>query len=662
MADIIITTDKPLLPVTSEGTTEYGELNYIFYPGISEYRKVYLRNTTGTNKNVVVKFKAHQTEPNWFRTLRISETNSGVLTAGTLDNQWSGTVNASSTKTLYVYSECTKEGYSQQYTGTYWTNSGFAIADLNLINDKDNVSVAIDCDAANAGSTLKLDLGVGMAEEFVRVKFDVTGAVNATLNIQYSDDNTNWTTVYTGADLSICTDVKQMTLWWNKPGAHRYWRIYKTNAATAGADITEVQWLLFEAHKDAYDFGVYGDKKSFMYDVNGNFDDYELRTSVIINVDVFARQSFTKPRGRVGPKTLTAVENLEKYGTSIQMWYVPTMTFTYNLNTKSDYQLEQRVWNTKAIITPAKRDLRYTAAADGLAPSMYRYDQRRILFSPYGPDYVGWYMPNYDFWHQYGHSYYVIWDNKCYKVDDPQPVYIDDEIVAISARFFLQSDMVNLSTDPRNYVVANRDGVFTEFPNDIYPYVIGIFDPNTPEQRAMRWAGAYPSYVYDRGFKRRPNTYSLTPVLESAGVFNGEAYLTETWWNPAGNGFQTAQPVAFGARVKAGTGNAKYFQIPRFYNWIGYVDANDLYDVINHLVQVYYDEDCTIPVKINVTGSIFAKVEYAFDTANVTAAGLVTLTALGNTVTTDGHTVRTPMKLYVRYRREDGDTLYHYPA
>ena len=665
MSDITVQLipDHEPLPINDDPLKDYGELNYIFYPCISQYKEILLTNPTASNIDVKLKFKENGVDNIWWRTMRLSELpGSGIWPSGISEQEWSGTITASGTQTLYVYSDVTKEGWSRQYDGTYWTNSGFTIADLNLINDKNEVTPAIDCDSANAASTLTLDLGVNNTEAFHRVKFSVDAHVHLICNIQYSDNGSAWTTVYTGADLSICNNKKAVTFWWPDIGAHRYWRIYKTNAATAGGNITNVQWLLFEAHKNAYDYGVYGDHKCYLYDANNNMDDFEWKTSVMVTIDIFNRQNYFKPIGRINKRTSLIKYNLDKYGQDVQLWYIPTVTFSYGLDGRSDYQLEARVWNTRGIITPSKRFMRYTAAGDGLAPSMYRYDQREIYFSPFGPDFVGWYMVNYDFWHQYGHSYYIIWDNKIYKVDDPQPIYLDNEVLAIHARLFLDSDVLNLTTDPRNYVLSNKDGIFAQHPNAMQARPDGFQSLITPDQRPARWAGAYPTYSYTRSMSllSRPNPYELADEIGSDTWPTGEAYETEEWLNPTDSNFQTTTSPAFAALVKSSAGDG-YFQMARYYNWIGYFETSGYVDPVSCIIQLYYDEECLIPVTFNLqSSSTTPKVETIFAETNISAGTyLVTLTALGNYILVDGHKVKTPSKLYVRYRAENDESTYY---
>ena len=670
---------KKPLPVNDDPDIGYGELNYIFYPGYSACQQIRLNNNTAETITPHLYFDEEVSDKIWWKTLRIFPDCSGVLPSGEIDTYWEGEIspsgvgeaNPSGYVDLYVRSICTKEGFSWKYEGDYWDNDGFTVVE-DAINDNEEQGFAIDCDTAAAGSTLTLDtqtvipLGTRTEEEFVRVKFSFDGTVNATFDIQYSDDDITYTTVYTGADLSARGIRRQMTFWWDRDGAHRYWRIVKTNAATAGANITEVQWLLFEAHDDAYDFGVYGDHRAWMKDSTGHMNDFEWRTSVMVNTDVFARQNFEKPIGKIGGRTKIMMKNFEKYGQTVQVYYIPAITMSYNLNAYADYQLEKRIWNQKVIISPQKRNLSYYPLAGAFNPGLYAYEERTIVFPAFGPDSVGWYISNYDFWHSYGHSYYILYDNHCYKIDDLQPVYIDNELIAFSGRMFLQSNTKNLGTDPRGYVLANTNGLFSQFPQGGYsvPEPTDWLDLQTPEQRPLRWISSYPQYIYSRplNWTNRPNTYALTSTdSPDDGYPNGEVYVDEEWNNPQTTNFQTTNPLAFGGRV-VDTPGALFYQMPRFYNWIGYVDQTGSYDVFNFLLQLYLDEDHTIPVKINLQDRAeLAKVEFVFDEPTyVSAAGLVTLTALGGTIYTDGHLTRTPSKLYVRYIAEDGHEDYYY--
>ncbi|MEA3357311.1 MAG: hypothetical protein U9Q67_02655, partial [Patescibacteria group bacterium] len=223
MADITVELipNKPNLPVSDDEGKDYGELNYIFYPGISECKHIRLTNNTGGALTPYITFKEDPSDPTWWKTLRIYPSCSGVLPSGVFDTYWEGEIEASGVQDLYLYSKCTKEGFSYKYPGTYWTNNGFAIANLDNINDEDEQTAAIDCDAAIIGATLTLDLGEGEEEEFTRIKFSVAPSgvvpdvVNASFDIEYSNDGATWIPVYTDADLSIVDNRFQITFWWD---------------------------------------------------------------------------------------------------------------------------------------------------------------------------------------------------------------------------------------------------------------------------------------------------------------------------------------------------------------------------------------------------------------------------------------------------------------
>jgi len=356
--------DLTELPIDERSTETYGELNYIFYPGISASGVITIENLSASGITPELSFVSTD-EDIMTETMRISGDNK-VINLKT----WSGTIAAGATEILYLYSRFTKEGLSGLYDETYWTNDGFTIADEGLINDQDEETAAIDADSADAGSTLTLDLGEGVTKEFVRLKLSVDATdPELTANIQYSDDNVTYTTVYTGADTSVCLRRRQITWQWKDPGEHRYWRIYKTNAATAGGNITEVQWLLFDAH-DIDTNKIYGDHRCLLRDATGEMDDFEIRTSVMIPFDIFSRQNYTMPVFKAGEHTKRIAKNIEKHGSTIQLYYIPTMTFSYNLNAKADFQLEKRIWNTKCIVSPAKRNLRYIEATTPLSPTL----------------------------------------------------------------------------------------------------------------------------------------------------------------------------------------------------------------------------------------------------------------------------------------------------
>jgi hypothetical protein len=124
---------------------------------------------------------------------------------------------------------------------TTWTQSGFASFTAARMNDDvTETTIAFDADAAAAGSTLQLDLGVGVTKAFVGIVVYSAGTgANCTWAIECSDDATTWTTLATGFSTGA---AKTEPLTFPYFGPHRYWRLRKTNAATAGPDYYEVQW------------------------------------------------------------------------------------------------------------------------------------------------------------------------------------------------------------------------------------------------------------------------------------------------------------------------------------------------------------------------------------------------------------------------------------
>jgi hypothetical protein len=96
-------------------------------------------------------------------------------------------------------------------------------------------------DSGGAGTTFNIDLGSSNARALIGWEYYVAGTVYATWNIQYSDNNSSWTTVYTGMDMSGVSAGAGLKVTWSGAGAHRYWRSYKTNAAQGGSWHTEVR-------------------------------------------------------------------------------------------------------------------------------------------------------------------------------------------------------------------------------------------------------------------------------------------------------------------------------------------------------------------------------------------------------------------------------------
>jgi len=132
---------------------------------------------------------------------------------------------------------------ARELYGSTWTQSGFASFTAARMNDDDTeTSLAFDADSAASGSTLQLDLGATSSNwkafTSVIVYSGGTGA-NCTWSVETSDNATTWTTLATGFSTGAS---KVQSLNFPYYGLHRYWRLRKTNAATAGPDYYEVQF------------------------------------------------------------------------------------------------------------------------------------------------------------------------------------------------------------------------------------------------------------------------------------------------------------------------------------------------------------------------------------------------------------------------------------
>ena len=109
-----------------------------------------------------------------------------------------------------------------------------------LLNDNPSQAAGFHTDASGVGSYLKIDLGAGNAEMYGRARFYIyLTEAHAIWDIQYSDNDSDWFTVYTGLDISGGTGWKEVS--WTHRVAHRYWRFYKTDTAQGGGWHSELQ-------------------------------------------------------------------------------------------------------------------------------------------------------------------------------------------------------------------------------------------------------------------------------------------------------------------------------------------------------------------------------------------------------------------------------------
>lgn len=128
-----------------------------------------------------------------------------------------------------------------QYGTSFWSQSGLGQYTGARVNDG-LFAVAFHTDSAGVGSYLHLDAGSAVA--FTRVDISVSRTVTAIWNVQYSDNDSDWDNAYVGADVSGAEfGGKTFPFLWTSVGAHRYWRLYKTNAASGGNYHTEIQFF-----------------------------------------------------------------------------------------------------------------------------------------------------------------------------------------------------------------------------------------------------------------------------------------------------------------------------------------------------------------------------------------------------------------------------------
>lgn len=132
------------------------------------------------------------------------------------------------------------------FTTGMLSQSGLSAYTPATIIDNDISTIGFHTDAAGIGSFLQFDLGAGVSKNFRRIRIQgykaTVSGVRATWDVEYSDDGSSWTKAFTGINMETIgtnelgggngyfTAIRD----WSDLGAHRYWRIYKTNAAAGG--------------------------------------------------------------------------------------------------------------------------------------------------------------------------------------------------------------------------------------------------------------------------------------------------------------------------------------------------------------------------------------------------------------------------------------------
>lgn len=132
---------------------------------------------------------------------------------------------------------------SQLWGGSYWSQLGLISFNAPLVNNGVKTDSTFHTDSSGPGSFLWLGLDAGNAKAFTRVDISITySSVVAIWDIQYSDDNSVWSTAYSGANVGLLPAWGTGSYSWSSVGPHRYWRLYKTNPAGGGSYHGEVQF------------------------------------------------------------------------------------------------------------------------------------------------------------------------------------------------------------------------------------------------------------------------------------------------------------------------------------------------------------------------------------------------------------------------------------
>jgi hypothetical protein len=140
------------------------------------------------------------------------------------------------------------------------TNTGFNVTSLAAVGDGTTSGDAFNWDLAGSGSTLKIDLGVGITKRFCRARIwiDATGSMTAQFKWQYSDNGSSWTDVTLrsgGTTWSPTTTNAWNEIDWDATsiGSHRYWQLVLVNSPGASEPHCHELQLL-----ELSDTGIYG--------------------------------------------------------------------------------------------------------------------------------------------------------------------------------------------------------------------------------------------------------------------------------------------------------------------------------------------------------------------------------------------------------------------
>lgn len=358
--------------------------------------------------------------------------------------------------------------------------------------------------------------------------------------------------------------------------------------------------------------------------------EYRVDNYGVPNFDLKEQQQDTIPNLIIGPKSKLMIDILEEDGQEVDAWYVPQAWMDQIMA----FELEERVFpKVKCFIIPQQRTI--TSSEEHLPG--YDYDTPAIVLSPIGPDGTGYITNEYNLTDDFkGTWYFVLPNNRVYAANRLQAVKIGEETVYVHGYLFLQTNLCvdTLGDDKRTPVVGNA---FSTYPRS-------EDDPGT-EIDPKSWGTAT-----DTG-----------PDVGHNKTYKG--FLVEEWTDPATDTFTTSEEVAWGIPCHDPTGPPYFWMYGRDdqFNWWGYLHIGaSFWWIVDWVLQVYEDEDCTIPVTINPQDTAHATTtvpgwytkHLRKDADNyIDAAGSIILTALGDTIVVSGkETIPTPTKLYVRYR------------
>lgn len=145
-----------------------------------------------------------------------------------------------STRRLWVTGDGSARVYHRgiALTSGMLSHSGMSNFIASSIVDGNPATQGWHTDAASAGAWLRADLGTAQEVTTVGMYTD-SGAMYAVYDIQYSDNNSTWTTAF-GNFRPVTAGWRQVT--WESVGAHRYWRIHLNNTPGPGAWMNELSF------------------------------------------------------------------------------------------------------------------------------------------------------------------------------------------------------------------------------------------------------------------------------------------------------------------------------------------------------------------------------------------------------------------------------------